>query len=303
MDPESRYDAVANVGIVDGKIAVITKDEIAGKETIDVSDHVVAPGFIDTHWHYDRPWSNKLALRDGRTTVLDLEIGTHGPYLDQWYKQRKGKNQVNYGQAVGYEFARAAGSFAEALRLARENNIPLMQIIAMTSYNSAAPLGRMGLTSMQKRGRLQEGMIADITVFDPETVTDKATYAKGTLPSEGIPYVVVNGTLVVKDSKVLRGVKPGQPIRFEAEESASSRSPSRIGHRRSMPRRWISEAACPVTSRVIQGHLTRNPTPMGTEVGIRSVSYVRLSFAGAVQTECPQAARAPIAMMRTERRD
>jgi len=89
----------------------------------------------------------------------------------------------------------------------------------MTSYNSAAPLGKMGLTSMQKRGRLQEGMIADITVFDPETVTDNATYEKGTLPSEGIPYVVVNGTLVVKDSKVLKGVNPGQPIRFEPEES------------------------------------------------------------------------------------
>ena len=74
---------------------------ITGKETIDATGHVVAPGFIDTHWHYDRPWSNKLALRDGRTTVLDLEIGTHGPYIDQWYKAREGKNQVNYGQAVG----------------------------------------------------------------------------------------------------------------------------------------------------------------------------------------------------------
>jgi formylmethanofuran dehydrogenase subunit A len=72
---------------------------------------------------------------------------------------------------------------------------------------------------MQQRGRLQKGMIADITIFDPETVTDKATYEKGTLPSEGIPYVLVNGTLVVKDSKVLKGVNPGQPIRFEKERS------------------------------------------------------------------------------------
>jgi hypothetical protein len=114
---------------------------------------------------------------------------------------------------------RAAGSFAKALRLARENNIPLMQIIAMTSYNSAAPLGKMGLKAMQKRGRLQKGMIADITIFDPEKVTDQATYEKGTLPSVGIPYVVVNGTIVVKDAKVLKGVNPGQPIRYEPEKS------------------------------------------------------------------------------------
>ena len=82
MDPETQYDAVANVGVKDGRIAVITEDKITGMETIDATGHVVAPGFIDTHWHYDRPWSNKLALRDGRTTVLDLEIGTHGPYID-----------------------------------------------------------------------------------------------------------------------------------------------------------------------------------------------------------------------------
>jgi hypothetical protein len=472
MDPETMYDAVANVGVKDGRIAVITRDKITAKETIDATGHVVAPGFIDTHWHYDRPWSNKLALRDGRTTVLDLEIGTHGPYIEQWYKEREGKNQVNYGQAVGHEFARAAvldgfegaqdvrtaiesrkgdgwccqrptleegnrilqlldeglqagglgigstlgymrdgvsareffevqrlaalygrqtgahfrytpgtdttetngiqellanaaalgapalachfnnpgynlvhellvrmrdrgmnvwgeiypyaagstalnavflapemwegtlghkyeetiqdvatgewytpekreevlkkeptrpvlvfkmpesaivdwlklpgvsvvtdgmpmipddkltwdtpyeklpnthpraaGSFAKALRLARENNIPLMQVVAMTSYNSAVPLGKMGLTSMQKRGRLQKGMIADITIFDPEKVTDQATYEKGTLPSVGIPYVVVNGTIVVKDAKVLKGVNPGQPIRYGPEKS------------------------------------------------------------------------------------
>jgi N-acyl-D-glutamate deacylase len=62
MDPETKYDAVANVGVKDGRIAVITKKKITGKETIDAKGLVVAPGFIDTHWHNDRPWANKLAL-------------------------------------------------------------------------------------------------------------------------------------------------------------------------------------------------------------------------------------------------
>ena len=51
MDPETMYDAVANVGVKDGKIAVITKDKITGKETIDAKGLVVAPGFIDGHQH------------------------------------------------------------------------------------------------------------------------------------------------------------------------------------------------------------------------------------------------------------
>jgi N-acyl-D-glutamate deacylase len=105
------------------------------------------------------------------------------------------------------------------LRLARENNIPLMQAVSMTSYNYARPLGDMGLKSMQIRGRMQEGMVADITMFDPETVRDNATYAKGTLPSTGIEHVIVNGTLVMKDQKPLKGVNPGQPIRFEPVKS------------------------------------------------------------------------------------
>jgi len=112
---------------------------------------------------------------------------------------------------------RLAGSFARAFRLARENGIPLMQIVAMSSYNTARPLGKTGLKDMQERGRMQEGMVADIAIFDPESITDNATYEKGTIPSTGIPYVVVHGTIVVKDSKVLKGVNPGQPIRHQME--------------------------------------------------------------------------------------
>jgi hypothetical protein len=115
---------------------------------------------------------------------------------------------------------RTAGSHAATLRLAREHGVPLMQIIAQNSYWAARHLGDAGLEAMQVRGRMQEGMVADITIFNPETVTDNATYRIGSngLPSTGIPWVLVNGVVMVRDSKVVDGVYPGQPIRYPVEE-------------------------------------------------------------------------------------
>nr|WP_285817828.1 amidohydrolase family protein [Echinimonas agarilytica] len=115
---------------------------------------------------------------------------------------------------------RLAGTHGTCFRLSREHEIPLMQIIAASSYNAAKYLGDTGLLSMRERGRIQEGMIADITIFNPKTVKDNATYAKGTMPTTGIPYVVVNGKTVVRNSVVLKNVFPGQPIRFPVEEEA-----------------------------------------------------------------------------------
>lgn len=478
MDPETMYDAVANVGVKDGKIAVITQAKITGKNSIDATGHVVAPGFIDTHFHWTRPIGYKLALRDGVTTAMDLEAGVYGPRVDDWYKMHEGKSQVNYGTASGHEFARTkvmqnlpdedlldapysvvkgrasgtawfekvatldegnrmlalideglrqgalgvastvgylpgataremfevqrvganysrptsvhlrytpgtittepngaqeilanavalgapavinhfnnpgwqmvqellvrlrarghnvwgeiypyaagqttinaafvkpenwveklgnqyektmqdpltgefytlekykkvlteapatqivlykmspdaipdwcrlpgvvyasdammlpggwddepkwdtpyekipnthprlAGTHGTCLRIAREQDIPLMQILAASSYNPAKYLGDTGLEDMKVRGRLQKGMVADITILDPKTVRDNATYAKGTLPTTGIPYVIVNGTVVVKESAVLKDVNPGQPIRFPVEDKS-----------------------------------------------------------------------------------
>ncbi len=112
---------------------------------------------------------------------------------------------------------RTSGTRGTCLRIAREKNIPLMRVVANASYNAAKHLGDMGLEAMQVRGRLQEGMVADITIFDPQTVKENSTYAQGTLPTTGIPYVIVNGKIVVKDSKVQEGVFAGQPIRFPVE--------------------------------------------------------------------------------------
>lgn len=476
MDPETVFDSVANVGIKDGRIAIITTDEISGEKTIDASGLIVAPGFIDTHFHWTRPIGYKFALRDGVTTAMDLEAGVYGPRVDEWYQMHAGRSQVNYGTASGHEFARTkvmqnlpdadlldapfsvvkgrasgtawfekvadldegnrmlaiideglrqgalgvastvgyipgctaremfevqrvgarygrptsvhlrytpgtdtteangaqeilanavaldapavinhfnnpgwrlvqellvtlrskghnvwgeiypyaagqttinaafaqpenwieklghkyedtmqdpltgefytlekykkvlaeapatqivlykmppddipdwvrlpgviyasdammlpggwdepplwdtpydkipnthprlAGTRGTCFRLAREHGIPLMQVIAASSYNAAKYLGATGLKAMQERGRIQKGMIADITIIDPEAVRDNANYAKGTLPTTGIPYVIVHGTVVVQDSEVLKDVNPGQPIRFPVEE-------------------------------------------------------------------------------------
>lgn len=124
---------------------------------------------------------------------------------------------ADYSRYFGHP--RTAGSRAKVLRLAREQGIPLMFTISQLSYWSAKHLGDAGLQSMKERGRVQLGKVADLTLFNPQTVTDNATYKPGEhgLPSTGIPFVIVNGTIVVKDSKVLP-VKPGQPIRYPVEE-------------------------------------------------------------------------------------
>jgi hypothetical protein len=115
---------------------------------------------------------------------------------------------------------RTAGTHAVTLRIARENGVPLMHTLSQLSYWTAKHLGDTGLVDLQERGRMQEGMVADITLFDADKVTEHADFKAGSngLASTGIPFVLVNGVIVVRDSMVLEGVYPGQQIRFPVEE-------------------------------------------------------------------------------------
>jgi hypothetical protein len=113
---------------------------------------------------------------------------------------------------------RGAGTHAKVLRMAREReDLTLMDAIAKMSYLPARFLEDV-VPDMKVRGRLKPGAIADISIFDPVTVSDKAGWDKGTnsLPSTGIPFVIVNGTVVVKNSGVRNDVFPGQAIRNAA---------------------------------------------------------------------------------------
>jgi cytosine/adenosine deaminase-related metal-dependent hydrolase len=463
MDPESGLDAIRNVGINGGVIAAVTTEPLEGRRVIDAGGYVVAPGFIDVHTHGTTPLAYKLALRDGVTTAIDLELGTLGTRVATWYAQRAGVTQLNYGTGSSHELARSlvldgieaidtsevaksrrgnrwakdlpdsterkaifdtidaglaagalglsstvgympgatarelyeaqqiaagygrvsavhtrhtpgtetttpngiqevlanaaalgapalvmhfnntgwelvqdlilglrneglnvwgeiypyaagsttinavffrpeiyvdelgkryedtlfdpqdqtfyslesylemvekeptrmvivykmpvediprwlqmdgitigsdampvdphfgwdtpfeslpgmhprtAGAHGKTLRLAREHDISLMHVVAALSYRTAKHLGDTGLVAMQRRGRVQPGMVADLTLFDPKTVTDNSTYAKGSLPTTGIDYVIVNGQVTVDRGRVLRDVAAGQPIRF-----------------------------------------------------------------------------------------
>ncbi len=115
---------------------------------------------------------------------------------------------------------RGAGAHAKMLRLVHEKkvDIPLIDGVSKMSYLIAKFLQESGIEQMAKKGRIQVGADADITIFDPDTVTDNSTMAQGGLPSTGIPFVVVNGTIVVEDSQVLKGVYPGQPIRRPVQQ-------------------------------------------------------------------------------------
>ncbi|HEX9203812.1 MAG TPA: amidohydrolase family protein, partial [Vicinamibacteria bacterium] len=103
---------------------------------------------------------------------------------------------------------RAWGSAPRILgKYVREEKLLTLEeaIRKMTSL----PASRMRL---RDRGILRPGMAADLVAFDPDTVRERSTYADPLHYSEGIPYVAVNGELVVDGGKIT-AARPGQALR------------------------------------------------------------------------------------------
>lgn len=111
---------------------------------------------------------------------------------------------------------RGAGTYARFLRryVRESKSMTLMEAIERISYGPAKIL-QDAVPQMKKKGRIQVGADADIVIFDLETISDRATYARPAQTSEGIRHVIVNGTLLVENGTLNTNVMPGRPIRNE----------------------------------------------------------------------------------------
>jgi N-acyl-D-aspartate/D-glutamate deacylase len=109
---------------------------------------------------------------------------------------------------------RGAGTYARVLgRYVRlDHALTLMEALRKMTIMPARRLERRD-PAMRRKGRVQVGADADITIFDPNTVIDRATYTQPALHSAGIEYVLVNGVPVVREGKVVDGVFPGKGVR------------------------------------------------------------------------------------------
>lgn len=110
--------------------------------------------------------------------------------------------------ARGMTHPRAYGNYTRLLgRYVREQGVmPLEDAVRKMTSAVATRLG------IQDRGLVREGMVADLVLFDPERVIDRATYERPHQLSEGVQHVFVNGMAVVSDGRHT-GAKPGRALR------------------------------------------------------------------------------------------
>jgi hypothetical protein len=108
---------------------------------------------------------------------------------------------------------RTAGTFSRVLgKYVRDDKV--IDLVSAIEKMTLLPAKRLeGISPMMRfKGRIQVGADADITIFNPNTIADKATFEKGLEFSAGIEYVMVNGAFILKNGKTVGNVFPGQPV-------------------------------------------------------------------------------------------
>jgi dihydroorotase len=104
MDPATGMDSLLHVGIRGDSIAALSAAPLEGREVVDVTGLVVAPGFIDLHAHGLTRGDMEIQAEDGVTTALDMEAGAFP--VQGWYASMEGKAPLNFGVTVGHRPAR-----------------------------------------------------------------------------------------------------------------------------------------------------------------------------------------------------
>ena len=108
---------------------------------------------------------------------------------------------------------RNAGTYARVLAqyVREKKTLTLMEALRKMTLMPAEMLER-STPAARHKGRMQESADADVVVFDPQTISDRATFEKPTEPSVGVHYLLVGGTMVIDDGKIVPDVFPGRAL-------------------------------------------------------------------------------------------
>ncbi len=217
---------------------LIAMVEGAQKRGLDVTTECYPYTAGSTHLQsavFDEGWQEKLGI-----TYKDLQWSETGERLtpETFEKYRK-KGGVVVLHAIPEEAARAAvshpivmiasdgmpitgpkihprgqGTYARVLGhyVREEKALDLMTALRKMTLMPAQRLEKRAPVFRDK-GRVRVGADADLTVFDPDRIIDKATFDEPMQYSEGIQFVFVNGVAVVRDGKLVEGVFPGRAAR------------------------------------------------------------------------------------------
>lgn len=189
-----------------------TGESVINRYGIHWSDLVVAgTGEVLTEERYNQ-------LRSSGSSADNLLVAALGTIPEEEIEMALKTDWVMIGsdaipEASGNNHPRASGCFARVLgRYARHRGVlPLTAALAKMTILPAKRL-EASAAVMKRKGRLQRGAHADITVFDPETILDTSTLDEPAVESDGISYVLVMGQVVLDPSGAKRDVLPGQPI-------------------------------------------------------------------------------------------
>ena len=118
---------------------------------------------------------------------------------------------------------RTSGSYSKVLGtyVREQQALSLMDALRKMTLLPAQRL-QAYVPAMRSKGRVRVGADADLTVFDPATVSDRSTYEDATIPAAGIPYVIVGGQVAVEQGRVT-AARAGRAIKGSGSGSADSR--------------------------------------------------------------------------------